>query len=69
MAKVFPTYYMLAPIIEISQHPARWRDVALEILVLAGLILLLPGALAVATGWAKEREAQAGLAPNLAFNR
>ena len=57
IAKVFPTYYMLAPIIDISQHGAGWRDVALEVLVLVGLILLLLGAVAVVTRRAAEREA------------
>jgi hypothetical protein len=54
---VFPTCYMLAPIIEISQHDAGWRDVALEVLVLVGPILLLIGAVAVVARRAKEREA------------
>jgi hypothetical protein len=54
---VFPTCTMLAPVIEISQHGAGWRDVALEVLILVGLILLLLGADAVVTRPAKEREA------------
>jgi hypothetical protein len=57
MANVFPTCTMLAPVIEISQHGAGWRDVALEVLILVGLILLLLGADAVVTRPAKEREA------------
>ncbi len=41
IGKLFPTYYMIGPIIEISQKDATWSQVAQDVYVLMGLILLL----------------------------
>jgi len=41
IARIFPTYYMLAPIVEISQRGGGWPDIIFEVSVLAGLIVLM----------------------------
>ncbi len=41
IGKLFPTYYMVGPIINISQKDATWSQVAQDVYVLMGLILLL----------------------------
>ena len=41
IGKLFPTYYMIGPIIDISQRDATWSQVAQDVYVLMGLILLL----------------------------
>jgi ABC-2 type transport system permease protein len=46
VGRLFPTYYMLAPIIEISQRAATWSDISLEVSILIGLILVLIGVVA-----------------------
>lgn len=41
IAKIFPTYYMIAPLVEISQQGGSWSDIAVDIYVLLGIIALL----------------------------
>jgi ABC-2 type transport system permease protein len=41
VAHIFPTYYLLQPIIEISQGGASWGGVATNILILTGIDALL----------------------------
>lgn len=41
IGKLFPTYYMIGPIIDISQKDATWSQVAQDVYILMGLILLL----------------------------
>jgi ABC-2 type transport system permease protein len=41
LARLFPTYYMLAPIIEMSLHDAVWADIASDVAVLGGLIVVV----------------------------
>jgi ABC-2 type transport system permease protein len=48
IGKIFPTYYVVQPIVEISLHGGGGADVAFEIGVLLGLIGLLLGAVLVA---------------------
>lgn len=55
-AYFFPTYYMIAPIVEIGQNGAGWADLAGEMAVLVGIILLLVGVTAVAVRRAPEQE-------------
>jgi len=43
VAKVFPTYYVIQPIIEISQRGAGWPDIATNVFILVGLDLVLIG--------------------------
>jgi ABC-2 type transport system permease protein len=47
IGKLFPTYYMIGPIIDISQKNATWSQVAQDVYVLMGLILLLVALLTI----------------------
>ncbi len=57
IGKLFPTYYVVQPVVEITQQGGTWSDVAFEVLVLAGLLVALLGAVAVAAKRAQQREA------------
>jgi len=41
IGKIFPTHYIINPIVEITQRGAAWADVAVEIYILLGLLLIL----------------------------
>lgn len=41
IAKIFPTYYMIGPIMDISQKDAPWSQVAGDVYILIGLIIVL----------------------------
>ncbi|MFW5748045.1 MAG: ABC transporter permease [Chloroflexota bacterium] len=56
IGQVFPTYYMIAPIVAITQEGASFTDVAGEIAVLAVLTALLVGAVGYVGGMARRRE-------------
>jgi len=43
IGRFFPTYYMLEPIVEISQRGGGWADIATDVFVLIGLIIVLVG--------------------------
>ncbi|MBA7703561.1 hypothetical protein ES703_112347 [subsurface metagenome] len=43
IGRVFPTYYLLQPIIEISQRGGGWPNIATNIFILVGLDLILIG--------------------------
>ena len=43
VARIFPTYYIIQPLIEVSQAGAGWPDIALEIFILVGLLVALLG--------------------------
>ncbi len=43
IGRLFPTYYLLQPIIEISQRGGGWPSIATNVLILVGLDLLLIG--------------------------
>jgi len=45
IGKLFPTYYLLQPIIEISQRGGGWSDIATNVFILVGLDLILIGVL------------------------
>jgi len=47
VAKVFPTYYLIQPIVEISQRGGDWANIATSVFVLIGLDLILIGVVAV----------------------
>ncbi|MCA9971791.1 MAG: ABC transporter permease [Anaerolineales bacterium] len=49
IGRLFPTYYMIAPVVEISQRGGGWNDIAVDVAILVALILLLMGVLAVLT--------------------
>jgi ABC-2 type transport system permease protein len=41
IGKIFPTYYMTQPIVEITQNGASWGEIAGMVYILIGLIVLL----------------------------
>jgi ABC-2 type transport system permease protein len=41
IGKVFPTYYLIAPIVEISQRGGGWTEISAEVFILIGLNILL----------------------------
>jgi len=41
IGRIFPTYYVIQPIVEISQRGAGWPDIAVNVLILAALDLVL----------------------------
>jgi ABC-2 type transport system permease protein len=43
VGKIFPTYYALQPIVEISLRGGGWPEIALNVFILIGLDLLLVG--------------------------
>ena len=49
IAKIFPTYFMLGPIIELTMNNATWSDIALDVYILIALtvgLVLIAGLLA-----------------------
>jgi ABC-2 type transport system permease protein len=51
IAKVFPTYYVSAPVLAISQSAAGWSQIAPDVYILLALILLM----FALVGWAGRR--------------
>jgi len=47
VARIFPTYYMIGPIVNMSVHSATWPDVAGDVYILCALIVLAIGAAAL----------------------
>ncbi len=41
IGKIFPTYYIVQPVVEISQQGGVWSDIVFEVSILAGLIVLM----------------------------
>ncbi len=54
IGRIFPTYYLLQPIIDISQKGGSWPDIALETFILIGIDLILVGAVAFTLKKAKQ---------------
>lgn len=46
IAKLFPTYYIIGPIIELSMRDGAWPDIAVDVFILIGLILALTAVVA-----------------------
>jgi len=57
IAQLFPTYYILEPVMEITQNNAGFADVAVEVIVSAALILVLWIVIAVISQRRREVEA------------
>ncbi|MBI2869469.1 MAG: ABC transporter permease [Chloroflexi bacterium] len=53
IGRLFPTYYILQPVVEISQRGAGWEDISTNLVVLAALDVLLAGAVALTLKRAK----------------
>jgi ABC-2 type transport system permease protein len=43
IGNIFPTYYIVQPIVELSQRGGGWPEIAIEVFVLIGLDLILLG--------------------------
>lgn len=43
IGRIFPTYYIIGPIIEVTQNGATWRDIQLEVGILILLVLVMLG--------------------------
>jgi ABC-2 type transport system permease protein len=48
VARIFPTYYVIQPIIEISLQGGGWPDIATNVFILMGLNLILGGVVILA---------------------
>ncbi len=55
-AKIFPTYYMIQPVVEITQQGGTWSDIAPEIEILVVLILLMMGVVTAVIRRAHQQE-------------
>ena len=41
IGRIFPTYYLIQPIVELSQQGGSWPDIAINVFILIGLDLIL----------------------------
>lgn len=57
IAQIFPTYYILAPVLAITQENATLADVSVDISILAALIIALWIAIAIVSRRMREAEA------------
>lgn len=57
VGRIFPTYYALGPIIDVTQHGATFADVAPDVAILIAIILLLVGVVAVLARRARQGSA------------
>jgi len=48
IGKIFPTYYILQPIVDISQRGAGWPEIALNVSILVALDIVLAGIVVLA---------------------
>lgn len=55
IGRLFPTYYLIAPIVAVTQQGATWSDIRLDVGLLILLILLLLGLVAFITRQARSR--------------
>lgn len=59
IGRIFPTYYIVQPVVEISQQGGTWSDIALEAFILISLILVMIGIVGVLARRTAQREALA----------
>jgi len=57
IGNIFPTYYIVQPVVEISQQNGTWSDIIFEVAVLAGLIAVMVALTTLATNKMKRQEA------------
>jgi len=55
IARIFPTYYVIQPVVDISQNGEGWSGVMLEVTILAALIVLIGFIVAGKTRSVRER--------------
>lgn len=48
IGRIFPTYYIIQPIVDISQRGGSWPDIAINVFVLIGLDIILLGIVVLA---------------------
>jgi ABC-2 type transport system permease protein len=48
IGQIFPTYYLVEPVVQISQQGGGWSDIATKVFVLVGLDVVLVGVVALA---------------------
>ncbi len=56
IGRIFPTYYLIQPVIEITQHGGGWADVAPELAVMVVLNVILLAVIAVVVRRAPQAE-------------
>ncbi len=49
IGRIFPTYYFLQPVVDISLFGAGWADIAVNVFILLAIIVVLGGVAAAAT--------------------
>jgi ABC-2 type transport system permease protein len=49
VGQIFPTYYLIQPIVDISQQGGGWSDIAANVFILAGIDVLLAGVVLLVT--------------------
>ncbi|HUV43910.1 MAG TPA: ABC transporter permease [Dehalococcoidales bacterium] len=57
IGNIFPTYYIIQPVVEISQRGGTWSDIVFEVSILAGLIVLMLVVVTFSTRRLKQQEA------------
>lgn len=57
IGRIFPTYYIVGPIVEIALKGGGWPDIAVEVLILVGLIGAMVAAVAIAARRMRLQEA------------
>jgi ABC-2 type transport system permease protein len=55
IGRLFPTYYIIGPIVDVTQNGATWTDIQLEVGILILLVLALIGVVALVTRQARTR--------------
>ena len=45
IGRIFPTYYIIQPVVDISQGGAGWPEIAVNVFILLGLDIAMTGAL------------------------
>ena len=50
IGRIFPTYYMLQPVVELSMEGGGWSDIAVNVFILIGLDILLIFPIVLAAG-------------------
>ena len=56
IGNIFPTYYIIQPVVEISQRGGTWSDIVFEVSILAGLIVLMLVVVTFSTRRLKQQE-------------
>jgi ABC-2 type transport system permease protein len=54
IGRIFPTYYLIQPIVELSQQGSGWPEIAMNVFILIGLDLVLIGAVIFALRKSKQ---------------